>query len=574
MKKLMLLGLVIFFGCGDQPTHSENNDIVEKSLPNIISLDDYLERLTPFGFSGTVLVVQNDQIILNKGYGYSNYQSKQLNGPETIFPLQSITKTFTATGVLKLQMLGKLNIQDSIYQYLEVPADKRNITIAQLLSHSSGIVTGTEDYYRPEDKHSLVAKVLSEPLLFAPGTDIAYSNIGYGLLAVIIEKTSGLHYEEFLKTYFFDKLQMESTGHVGLIRDKRIFALQYKDKFTDSSPSQKKEEDWNFTGSGNLMTTTSDLYKWAMAIKHNSILSEELSQQMFSSQSRYDRKGWFIGDSDYGKLIEHDGGSSKGSAANFRWYQNKDTFVIVFCNNNGENMLFSNNLVDKIDQIVFGGADKVKFAPRLTKVPKVSKDVYTTYYFNPTDSLTIQLNNKRYSLRVYGNSAINSLLGNENLKSMDELSAKAIEVLNFVIRDNDSVNYKKYMNDSSKARFFNYIRQMSQGDRKFGQFKKFEIEATTEDWIIPNGFGMSFIKLIFENGEKRFRFHWTSKGILALGGSGIPTPNEIDVFPQLENRMIGFHIASEKTIEVTYKYDAEGVSSVVLNGRDAFKRQQ
>jgi len=573
MKKMTFLIFFILIACKDNQPISEAINTKGMAPNNVSDLDDYLDRLTPFGFSGAVLVIQNDQVVLNKGYGYANYATKQLNGPETIFPLQSISKTFTATGILKLQMLGKLKLEDPISLFLEVPQDKEKITIAQLLSHSSGIVTGTNHYYAPMDKHGLISKVLSEPLLFSPGTDIAYSNIGYSLLAAIIEETSGLSYEAFLDTYIFEILGMQSTGHANLIETKRNFATQYKDDFSNSSPIHKEEGDWNFVGSGNLMTSTSDLYKWAMAIKNNDILSKELSQQMFSSTNRYDRMGWFIGDSDYGKLIEHDGGSSKGSAANFRWYPDKNTFVIIFSNNNGEGMLFGNNLVDKIDQILFNGPDNAKFPPELAEAPDDFRDVFKTYYFSTTDSLTIQAKEKQYSLQVYGNSAINSLLGNEDFESMNDLNSKAIEAMNFVIA-NDSINYKKNLNNSSKATFFGYIRQMIQSDNQFGQFKKFEIEATIKDWMIPDGYGMSFVKLIFDEGEKRFRLHWTAEGILALGGSGIPTPSEIDMFPQSENTMVGFHLASEQTIVLTYKQNANGVSSVVLNGQEAFEKHK
>ena len=569
-----MLSLLIISACGEYQADQHGNQNISESSPNVQEINDYLNRLVPFGFSGAVLIIQNDQIVLNGGYGYSNYEKKQFNGPETIFPLQSITKTFTATAILKLQMLGKLNISDSISQYLDTPTDKSEITIAQLLSHSSGIVSGTESYYSPPDKKNLLEKVFSEPLLFAPGTSIAYSNLGYGILAAIIEETSNMSYEDFLKEYLFDEHQMKSTGHVNLIRDNRTMATQYVNEFKDESPSQHKVDDWNFVGSGNLLTNTLDLYQWAMALKYNLILSEELSDKMFSPASRYDRISWFIEDSDYGKLIDHSGGSSHGAASNFRWYQDKDTFVILFSNNNGENMLFSNKIAKKVYQILFGEGDKVRLPPLLESIPDITKSICKTYYLSPTDSLSINCHENVYKLKIYSNRGINSLLGSKKVELMEELKERTKQALTAVIINNDSLSYREHLSDTSKARFFKFVRRLIEEDEQFGRFERFEIEAAVEDWVIPDGYGMSFIKLIFEKGEKRFRFHWDSKGIMARGGSGIPLPNEIEIFPQLENKFIGFHLASEKIIELEYDDRAKETSWILLNGQKAIENQQ
>src|SRR5215510_5679349 len=135
-------------------------------------LDEMLTRYTPYGFSGAALVAKNGEVALRKAYGLANRSSGVANTLDTVFEIGSLTKTFTATAILQLEMQGRLGVNDSIGKHLDgVPSDKATITIYHLLSHTSGL---TRDMGSPEippnvSRDELIRLALSAPLQFAPG---------------------------------------------------------------------------------------------------------------------------------------------------------------------------------------------------------------------------------------------------------------------------------------------------------------------------------------------------------------------------------------------------------------------
>ncbi|MBL4593408.1 MAG: serine hydrolase [Flavobacteriales bacterium] len=130
---ILLLVVVVFISCN----YRQNNDAT--SVVQDSRINNYLEACQSNGFNGSVLIVKNDSIILNKGFGLADKEDSIPNTPETVFDICSVTKQFTATAVLKLMEDGKLKLTDSLGMYFkDVPLDKRRITIHQLLSHSAG----------------------------------------------------------------------------------------------------------------------------------------------------------------------------------------------------------------------------------------------------------------------------------------------------------------------------------------------------------------------------------------------------------------------------------------------------
>ncbi|MCX6286167.1 MAG: serine hydrolase [Bacteroidetes bacterium] len=168
-------------------------------------LDRYIRAKTDFfNFSGAVLVARNDSIILHKGYGLANREWNVQNTADTKFRIASNTKQFTAAAILQLEDQGKLSLDDKLSKYFTGFSYGDTVTIHMLLTHSSGI----RDFFELEpfrdirplsiSKDSLVALVKRQLFNFLPGKDIGYSNSGYYLLGLIIEKCSGQSYEDYL----------------------------------------------------------------------------------------------------------------------------------------------------------------------------------------------------------------------------------------------------------------------------------------------------------------------------------------------------------------------------------------
>jgi len=163
----------------------------------------YLAELEKVGFSGTVLVELEGQKTISRGYGFRNLELKERNTANTIFDIGSLTKQFTASAILKLEMQGKLSASDTITKYFQnVTIDKSTITIHDLLRHQSGLQNNIGGDYDSISETDFLNTLMKSPLRFKTGTNFSYSNVGYSLLALIIEKVSEQTYEQFLyETY-------------------------------------------------------------------------------------------------------------------------------------------------------------------------------------------------------------------------------------------------------------------------------------------------------------------------------------------------------------------------------------
>src|SRR5262249_6072167 len=151
-----------------------------------------------YKLNGCVLVAQKGTILLNKGYGLANVATQLPNDTLTRFPILSLTKSFTATAILKLQEEGKLSVKDKLSKYFPDYQYGREVTIEELLTHSSGInnytdAVGEEDssiVNHPISKERILNAFYTKPLEFSPGSQFSYSNSGYFLLGLIIEKVA------------------------------------------------------------------------------------------------------------------------------------------------------------------------------------------------------------------------------------------------------------------------------------------------------------------------------------------------------------------------------------------------
>jgi len=301
------------------------------------------KRLTQRGFSGVILIAQNDKIIFNKAYGRKNNQVNGLNDINTVFDICSITKQFTAAGILKLSMQNKINLDDKLSKYFDaVPNDKRNITIHQLLTHSSGLTAGIGHDYDTITEKKFLKKVFKSKLISPVGKNFNYSNMGYSLLALIIEKTSGMEYETFLNEAIFKPSKMNHTGYV--IPDWN--ENEVANGFMEGSLAKKpNKENWskqgpylNLKGNGGILTRASDLLLWSQAIMDNTVLDEESTFKYlyphfeYNGGDSYYGYGWAIQNNNSDTKLFHHSGGSKLFASDLWIYPKKGITIIVLSN--------------------------------------------------------------------------------------------------------------------------------------------------------------------------------------------------------------------------------------------------
>lgn len=269
---------------------------VENSTEKTNRIDTYLSELEKAGLSGAVLIELNGDKVISEGYGFSDQAKSIKNEPATVFDIGSITKQFTATAILKLEMEGKLSTDDKITLYFEhVPPDKAAITIHDLLRHQSGLQSVVGRDYDKISEAEFLDTVMNSNRRFDTGTRFSYSNIGYSLLAMIIEKVSGQAYETYLYENLWKPPGMEMTGYSRPAFDENMIATGYSEEGEVWGKPTEKAWDgtapfWHLRGNGGILSTTEDLYKWHKALMGEEILSKEAKDKLYHPRIRREEK--------------------------------------------------------------------------------------------------------------------------------------------------------------------------------------------------------------------------------------------------------------------------------------------
>lgn len=346
LSSVCILFIIIGLAFPDNFTLAQNIQQSE-SLKNPLGekLNSQMRQLAEKGFSGVLLVAKDGRTVLNQGYGLANKENKTSYSAETIFDIGSITKQFTGAAILKLEMQGKLQTSDKITKFFKnVPPDKAGITVHQLLTHSAGLIDILGGDYEKITRDGLIKKALASKLESVPGEKYEYSNLGYSLLAAIIETVSGKSYERYLHDNLFKPAGMKQTGYVLPKWKPGNLAVGYKKDGTrwGTPLEQLWDKDgpfWNLRGNGGVLSTAPDLYKWHQALEGEKILSKAAKEKYFAphiaeqpAAVSFYGYGWVTQKTKRGtKLISHDGGNSYFYAL-FRRYVDDNVVVIVATN--------------------------------------------------------------------------------------------------------------------------------------------------------------------------------------------------------------------------------------------------
>jgi CubicO group peptidase (beta-lactamase class C family) len=240
------------------------------------------------GFSGAVLVARDGHVLFQKAYGLANRENDVPNKLETKYRLGSITKQFTAMGVMILVERGKVRISDPVCDYIDnCPKAWSDITLRNLLNHTSGIPNFTAlpdaDQFACLQKTPLtaIARFRDKPLDFPPGQNFRYSNSGYLLLGYIIERVSGEKYEDFLRKNIYEPLDMLNSGydHPWIILKDRASGYASKD---GQIVNAMYAEMSGALGAGSMYSTVEDLLHWDQALYTEKLVSRKSLEQMFT----------------------------------------------------------------------------------------------------------------------------------------------------------------------------------------------------------------------------------------------------------------------------------------------------
>jgi len=366
----------------------------------VIQIDAFLRHLAQLGiFSGQALIARHDSVLLNRGYGFADRAHAVPIGTSTAFDIASLAKQFTGAAVLRLAQDRRLALNDSIGRWLsDVPSDKRGITIAELATHTAGIPRELDqedsdhfglDLDPPRD--SVVRAVLAKPLRFSPGSKYEYSNMGFVLLAAIVERAAGQPFQDYVRNQFFRPAGLTHTGFQSDTRrwNPRLVARAYADLYDDGSPLERPDS-WRGLGGAGVVTTASDFLTWHRALRAASVLLTDPRARLSAPGAPDYAYGWQAARRADGtvSVVFHAGGHPRSFSAEFRYYPGQDVVVIVLCNIRHDDILMQSDIIANVSDYITGRDSVMTDVPEAGP-PSRHTRITGTYAVSGSDSLVI-----------------------------------------------------------------------------------------------------------------------------------------------------------------------------------------
>ncbi|MCC3216516.1 serine hydrolase [Chryseobacterium sp. X308] len=282
-------------------------------------------------FSGSVLIAEKGKIIFENSYGYRNAPRKEKNTNNSLYRVFSTTKMFTATVIFQLEEQGKLSLDDKLSKYYPDFPKGDSITLAHLLSHTSGIQnhTNSEDTV---DEEIFLKYISAKPLNFPPGKDWDYSNSGYYILGYIIKKVTGSDYDKVIENNILKPLTMNHSGfNFNSVTDENK-ALGYEFLSDNKSNEALRFKTDHPFGAGAMYSTVEDLFKFNEALKNHTLLKKETTDKAFTPYLKdHYGLGFQISTVFNKKRVGHDGGGP-GYRSRYHRIPEDDICVIVISN--------------------------------------------------------------------------------------------------------------------------------------------------------------------------------------------------------------------------------------------------
>ncbi|KAF2514895.1 serine hydrolase domain-containing protein [Flavobacterium foetidum] len=332
-------------------TNLSNSQTQEVKIDSLLKAYGRLNK-----FNGTALVIEKRQKIYERSYGYSDKTQNKLISSQSVFPIGSLTKPFTALLILRLFDEHKISINEPVSNFVEDFPNGKEITVKHLLTHTSGLFESLDDpIYREQlyttRQFSSKEKMLffrDKPLEFTPGSKFSYSNSGYDLLGIIIEKISGMTYEKCLNKYILKPLKMTNTGLVySAVKNekKKVKGYTYLSK-----TKHKEAKFWNpylSFSSGAMYSSLEDLQKFYNGLKNFKIVSKESFDAATTPFKEGYGYGWFIDKIGGDEIVDH-GGNIEGFTSYFLMNLKNDICVILLNNITSQSLERIGNSIYKI----------------------------------------------------------------------------------------------------------------------------------------------------------------------------------------------------------------------------------
>jgi CubicO group peptidase (beta-lactamase class C family) len=300
---------------------------------------------------GAILIMKDDSVVFSKGYGLADLTAKDSITPSTLFNLGSISKTFVANAILKLQENGKLSVEDSIIKYFPNFADKsiaRKVQIKHLLTHTSGlpdnrnVETDSVFYLTAKDAENWYPITQAKYLIFQPGQRYEYSNPAYNALALIIEQVSGMQWQKFVRDSIMLPAGMaQSRITDGPYPQDSVAHAYQKNKGQWVEDDYGEEPTFPAAGNGGVWSSVEELAKYELALRDSVFLSDSTIRDSrtikpfpfwVGTRKPFIGWSWFIEKNSDGLTTVGHAGDQGGFLCNYVTIPEKKIFFVILCN--------------------------------------------------------------------------------------------------------------------------------------------------------------------------------------------------------------------------------------------------
>lgn len=505
--------------------------------------DMYLSQLTPFGFTGTVLIAEDGEITLRKGYGLADKTTGAPNTPDTIFGIGSITKLFTAFAVLQLHERGLLNVDDTLSHYFEnLPAEKQNITIRQVIYMEAGLADyhDTEGDFQPMTRDEAETIILNTPLIDEPGNAYHYSNSGYTLLAILIEKVSGQPYPEFVRDNILTPLGMNRTGFWGESFENMAFTENAYNGY--NSPAGWGHS-WVVVGNGGMVSTPGDLYFFLQEMLTPTLISEALLKEFYPLE-----RGFFAA-----------GGGGGSDFVAVMGYDPVENITLIGATS--ERTFNIEALTPILLDIAKG--ETVNFPPETIELAAETLEKYVgTYALNDDETLEITLEDGNLYVNATGQAGVNLLLGEGAFESPIDQTSQVLASAS----EGDFAPFAAALETPPQEVEAMWADFESQN----GTFQSFEILGAAPGEISEIA---TLTRLNFENGTLYLYLSWSEDviGEILIMPAARPLLKQ-RFLPQSETEFVTFSLHTDQNPVITFETDELGnVIGLVIGEVNATK---
>lgn len=542
-------------------------------------IDEYVSRLVPWGFSGTLLVARDGEVVLCKGYGLADRDSRRPMTPDTVMSTGSITKQFTGAAIVKLEARGKLSVRDPITKYFnDVPEDKREITLHHLLTHTAGFPGAIgDDFDTSATAENFIRQAWGVKLLWKPGTKYRYSNVGFSIAGIIIEKVTGQSYEQYIHDNLFKPAGMTRTGYqIPQYRDDEL-ATGYREGKSVGNivrrPWLPDGPSWHLRANGGVHSTVGDMYKWHRALLDESVLPESAKKKLFAPHVLEEEgSDWYYG---YGwvnvktprgtTLLMHNGGDGV-FAADYRRYIDENV-VYYIASNVAE--WSSIEVSQVLPRILFGM--EYTPAPEVTNLAPDMLNRYAGRYALPSGgSIRISVEEGALVAEADGADAFAAVMGN------DGANPQRVERLNERTRTVLAAAGQRNYAPLAEA-FGQGLSEQEVKDRHDGMREEMENELGAYQSVdvlgsVRQGEAMfSYARLNFARGAKHLRLRWEGEqlaGIRVVGGAGRRLFR-----PQSNTEFASFELTSRSVPKLVFESSGDGraIALTLRNGGNELK---